>query len=127
MADLTTKQFAAALAKYGMRDNDGPLGYVRVNDTLSVCKYNAGSSRRAQLAYLLRARDEDAKRRERFAAMCAHMENLIDCRREGDRYQVDHAGRPLITIGKVENLTPEQAARVVLLLREIRAEAPRGR
>lgn len=58
--DMTQKQFDAALARYGMRD-EGFAGYVNINVPcchVMVSKLNAGTNRRAQLAYLLRKRDE---------------------------------------------------------------------
>lgn len=52
--DLTQAQFADQLVKHGIRLHDGsPFGYVSVTDTVSVCRWNAGTRLRTQLAYLL--------------------------------------------------------------------------
>lgn len=66
--DMTQAQFKAALAKHGMT-MVGWGGYVTVRRTyredgsqksaLNVCRLNAGTNLRAQLAYLLRAKDRD--------------------------------------------------------------------
>ncbi len=59
--DMTRPQFEAALKRYGMEHDTGPLamaGYVRILPNVSVSRANAGTNRRAQLAYLLSKRDE---------------------------------------------------------------------
>lgn len=57
--DMSERQFAEALARYGMREA-GFMGYVNINvpgHHIEVSKLNAGMRRRSQLAYLLRQRD----------------------------------------------------------------------
>lgn len=63
MRDMTERQFQDALKRHGMTD-DGFMGYVNIpisEDPLSfvsVCRFNAGANRRAQLAYLLAAQKQ---------------------------------------------------------------------
>lgn len=54
--DLTKAQFAAKVKQHGMKFS--LMGYVEVTDRCTVYRFNAGENRRAQLAYLLRRRDE---------------------------------------------------------------------
>lgn len=64
--DMSQVQFLAALRKHGM-EQVGFGGYITVHRTyrpdgsqkssLQVCRHNAGPRLRAQLAYLLRAKD----------------------------------------------------------------------
>ena len=70
MRDMTEQQFREALKRYGMVEA-GFMGYVNINipgHHLEVSKLNAGSNRRAQLAYLLKCRD-----REMVECACGHM------------------------------------------------------
>ena len=70
MRDMTQRQFREALVRYGMREA-GFMGYVNVNvpgHHLEVSKMNAGSNRRAQLAYLLARREEQMRECD-----CGHM------------------------------------------------------
>jgi hypothetical protein len=78
MRDMTQQQFRDALLRHGMKEM-GFMGYVNVNvpgHHLEVSKYNAGTNRRAQLAYLLKCRDREMKE-----CVCGHM-------------KIDH-GRPI--------------------------------
>jgi hypothetical protein len=66
MRDMSEKQFQDALRRHGMK-NAGFMGYVEMGiegHRLSVCRYNAGNNRRAQLAYLLRKQQEEEERIE---------------------------------------------------------------
>lgn len=51
MRDLTKMQFAAALARNGIRPD--AMGYYSVTSKSLVYAANGGDTRRAQLAYLL--------------------------------------------------------------------------
>ena len=65
--DMTRKQFKEACKKYGFK-SDGFLGYFRLpggKGSTSVSILNAGSNRRAQLAYLLQENDKAIKREKR--------------------------------------------------------------
>jgi hypothetical protein len=66
--DLTKQQFRAALDRNGF-SRPGFLGYVEcklpTGGTLSICRHNAGSNLRDQLAYLLRVRDKEIDRAAR--------------------------------------------------------------
>lgn len=69
MKDMTQKQFRDALKRHGMVEA-GFMGYVNVNipgHHLEVSKLNAGTNRRAQLAYLLQCRDREMEECE-----CGH-------------------------------------------------------
>lgn len=73
--DMTQAQFDAALAKHGMQ-RTGFMGYVTVyrsaRGSTSVYPGNAGTRRRAQLAYLLRERDKaEAEHKRALAARAA--------------------------------------------------------
>ena len=62
MRDMTERQFKQALERHGMT-MAGFMGYVNVGprenpSALSVCRFNAGKNLRAQLAYLLAAREK---------------------------------------------------------------------
>jgi hypothetical protein len=66
--DMTTAAFDAALKKHGM-ERTGFMGYVTVwrgehGGQSAVYPGNAGSNRRAQLAYLLRAKDQAEREHE---------------------------------------------------------------
>ena len=73
----------------------------------------------AQLAYLLQEQARDERRRSKVAAMQERMRSLVGDPQPGDGYALDHYGVS-VTIHKIEGLTPEQAARVINLLRELR-------
>ena len=66
--DLTKQQFLAALERNGF-SKPGFLGYVECKlpngGTVSICRHNAGSRLRDQLAYLLRMRDAAIDRESR--------------------------------------------------------------
>lgn len=49
--DMSERQFLVKLDHYGMRPT--LMGYVRVTESSSVYRYNAGERRRDQLAYLI--------------------------------------------------------------------------
>lgn len=60
MRDMTKKQLADALKRHGMHW-EGFMGYVNLGipgHHVCVSVLNAGSNRRAQLAFLLRKREE---------------------------------------------------------------------
>jgi len=70
MRDMTQQQFREALKRHGMTEM-GFMGYVNINipgHHLEVSKLNAGTNRRAQLAYLLKCRE-----REMEECACGHM------------------------------------------------------
>jgi hypothetical protein len=59
--DISQAQFMAAIKSHGM-SFEGFMGYVRIphpsgNGATNVSHLNAGSNRRAKLAYLLAAKD----------------------------------------------------------------------
>lgn len=64
--DLTFKQFRAACERAGFVP-EGFFGYYRlpVPGHVAVSAWNAGDSRRAQLAYLHRRTDEELRKAER--------------------------------------------------------------
>ena len=65
--DMTEKQFKAACIKHGFK-SDGCLGYFRLpggKGNTNVSILNAGSNRRAQLAYLLKENDKAIKREKK--------------------------------------------------------------
>jgi hypothetical protein len=55
--DMSKREFESALKRRGFKYT-GFLGYVDVGDGLHVCPRNAGTNRRAQLAYLIRKKEE---------------------------------------------------------------------
>lgn len=66
MRDMTPRQFMAALERHDMKPA-GFMGYIEIgieNHRISVCKFNAGNNRRAQLAYLLKSKAEWESRLE---------------------------------------------------------------
>lgn len=69
--DMSLREFSEALKRNDMTD-DRFMGYVfcKLPDGggVSICKHNAGSNRRAQLAYLIREREESIERHARLAA-----------------------------------------------------------
>jgi len=71
--DLSNRQFRAALKRHGMTEG-GVMGYVDLGipgQWVSVSKWNAGTNRRDQLAYLLRARERYEKEAEKLRAIAA--------------------------------------------------------
>lgn len=59
MRDMTKRQFAEALKRYGM-EPEGFMGYVRLNvpgHHICVSHWNAGPNLRAKLAYLIREQE----------------------------------------------------------------------
>lgn len=67
MRDMSEQQFREALARHNMK-YVGFMGYVEMGiegQRTSVCRFNAGTNRRAQLAYLL-------ERQEYFATHDIH-------------------------------------------------------
>lgn len=70
MRDMTQAQFRDALKRHGMTPG-GFMGHVDVGipgHKLYVCGLNAGSNRRAQLAYLLTEKERNMEECE-----CGHM------------------------------------------------------
>ena len=71
--DMSKAQFDAACKKRGFTPA-GFMGYYNIGHGTSVCKLNAGSRRRSQLAYLIREaelaeqRHEEARRRFQIRA-----------------------------------------------------------
>ncbi len=61
--DLTQKQFDEACERHGFR-SVGVMGYFQVTPSVSVSAYNAGTNRRAQLAYLIKQQAKHEKRAE---------------------------------------------------------------
>jgi hypothetical protein len=58
--DITEHQFKKALERHGMV-RTGFMGYVEMGiegHRLSVCRFNAGKNLRAQLAYLVKAKEK---------------------------------------------------------------------
>lgn len=58
--DMSEKQFDEALTRHGMK-REGFMGYINLGiegENISASHHNAGSNRRAKLAYLLAKRDE---------------------------------------------------------------------
>ena len=53
MRDMSWKQYKAALERHGFKPQ--LLGYIKINDRLSVHPANAGIRLRDRLAYLLKA------------------------------------------------------------------------
>jgi hypothetical protein len=70
MRDLTQKQFNDRCKEYGFT-TVGFMGYYNLGipgQHIEVSVYNAGSSRRSQLAYLIQQRDKyQAKKKEKAA------------------------------------------------------------
>ncbi len=69
--DMTQAQFLAALKRHGWSEA-GFMGYVNMplpgGGSMNVSKLNAGSRRRDQLAYLLKARERhDQRERDSLA------------------------------------------------------------
>lgn len=60
--DMTQAQFDAAIERNGIKREW--LGYYAVNTRLRVYAANAGTNRRAQLAYLIREQAADAASEE---------------------------------------------------------------
>lgn len=98
--DMTPKQFQAALSRHGMKD-DVILGYVSMfGGLLSVCRLNAGTNRRAQLSYLLAAKDKYEAEHE--TEIAKHDAEIVSCL---DAVMAANSGHEGEVIRKVESVT----------------------
>lgn len=69
--DMTQKQFDEACKRYGFESTGGFMGYYKLAppcDNVHVSILNAGSNRRAQLAYLIKEQAKSEKRTTLAAA-----------------------------------------------------------
>ena len=67
--DLTAAQFCMALGRHGF-ESTGFMGYVRLAPPfahVSVCSFNAGTNRRARLAYLIERQAEHEREAQQKA------------------------------------------------------------
>ena len=123
--DMTEAQFSAALERHGIGPRAGFLGYHSIEldaaTSLHVPAANGGSTRRAQLAYLIARKREAQQRHDLDARTRAAMLALIEDASDVDPRWVASTGDGTITLHKLERLTVEHAAAIVLLLRELRA------
>lgn len=60
--DMSEREFLVRLESNGMRP--ALMGYVRVTESTSVYRYNAGERRRDQLAYLMQEQAKAAARED---------------------------------------------------------------